>query len=232
MRRVMLVAALAVFGLACARGDDAAMDDTTAGDTTQAMAGDPDMQAAGGNGVPAGFVGRVDRETQQLADARYTPMADGKWEVVTGPHHIVYQTQDSASGVYTVSATIDQLESPTHPEAYGIFIGGQDLEGAGQRYGYFMVRGTGDYLVKNRDGSGTSNVVDWTASPAVPKADGSGKASYALSVQVGQDSIRFSVNGTPVSTVARSAVPTDGIAGVRIGHNLHVATTRVSIARN
>jgi hypothetical protein len=151
--------------------------------------------------------------------------------VVTGPHHILYQPGDSASGTYTVSATIDQLDSPAHPESYGIFIGGRNLEGEAQRYGYFMVRGTGDYLIKTRDGESTGNVVGWTASPAVPRADAAGKASYALMVQVEQDSVRFSVNGTRVTSVARSAMPTDGVAGVRIGHNLHVATTPVTIQR-
>lgn len=233
MRRVMLVAGLALFGAACASGEDAAVDDTAgATASAQAMGDDPDVRPEGASGVPSGFVGRVDRETQQLSDVRYTSMAGGKWEVVTGPHHIAYQPQDSASGNYTVSATIDQLESPAHPESFGIFIGGQNLDGAEQRYGYFMVRGTGDYLIRTREGDGTSNVMGWTAAPSVTRADASGRASYALQVAVAQDSVRFSVNGTQVASVARGAIPTDGIAGIRIGHNLHVATTPVTITRN
>lgn len=232
MRRVMLVAGLAMLGVACASSEDAAVDDTIGdGATTQAMADDPDLRPSGAAGVPAGFRGRVDRATQQLSDARYTEMSAGKYEVVTGPHHILFQPGDSASGNYTVNATLEQMESPAHPESYGIFIGGTDLEGDTQRYGYFMVRGTGDYLIKVRNGEETSNVVGWTASPAVPKADATGKASYQLSVRVAQDSVRFSVNGTAVASVPRSALPTDGIAGVRIGHNLHVTTTRVTIQR-
>lgn len=236
MRRLMLLAAMAMLGTACTGADDAATDDTmTMSDTAaaQAMAGDdPDMRPEGASGVPAGFSGRVDRASQQLSDVRYTEISDGTWEVVTGPHHIAYQPGDTASGNYTVTATLEQLESPAHPESFGVFIGGQDLEGEGQRYGYFMVRGTGDYLIKTREGDGTSNVVGWTASPAVPKADASGKASYQLTVQVAQDSVRFSVNGTPVTSIARGAIPTEGVAGVRVGHNLHVTATRVSIDRN
>lgn len=233
MRRVMLLSGLALLAAACGTSDDAATSDTTMGDTaaTQAMSDDPDIRPEAASGVPDGYQGRVDRPTQQLSDVRYAELPGGKWEVVTGPHHIVYQRSDSASGNYTATVTLEQLESPAHPESFGVFIGGQQLDGEGQRYGYFMVRGTGDYLVKVRDGDGTSNVIGWTASPAVPRADAAGKASYQLTVQVAQDSVRFTVNGTPVAAVPRSALPTDGIAGVRIGHNLHVTTTRVAIQR-
>lgn len=232
MRLVMLVSGLALLGAACSSGDEAATEDTTAGAAAaQAADDDPDTRPEGAAGVPAGFVGRVDRANQQLSDVRYTAMADGKWEVVTGPHHIAYQAGDTASGNYTVAATMEQLDSPAHPESFGLFIGGRNLEGADQRYGYFMVRGTGDYLIRVREGEQTSNVIGWAASPAVPRADASGKASYDLRVRVAQDSVRFDVNGTTVATVARSALPTEGVAGIRIGHNLHVATTRVSITR-
>ena len=79
MRRVMLVAGLVMFGAACASGDDAATDDTVgATAATQAMSDDPDASPEGASGVPAGFMGRVDRANQQLSDARYTEMPDGK----------------------------------------------------------------------------------------------------------------------------------------------------------
>ena len=233
MRRVMLATMVAFLGLACTN-ENAADEAEMTGDSgaAQAMADDPDIAPEGASGVPAGFEGRVDRASQQLSDVRYTELPDGKLEVVTGPHHILYQPGDTASGTYTVTATLEQMESPAHPESFGVFIGGQDLEGEGQQYGYFMVRGTGEYLVKTREGEGTSNVISWTAAPSVPKADATGKASYQLSVQVGQDSVRFSVNGTQVASLAKSAVPTDGVAGIRIGHNLHVTTSRVSIQRS
>lgn len=231
MRRVLTLATLTLLAAACTSEEQPA--DTMAADTGAMTAmDDPDMTPGGAAGVPAGYMGRVDRENQKLEDARYTAMADGRWEVVTGPHHIVWQPGDTASGQYTAQVTLEQMESPTHPESFGIFIGGSDLQGAGQKYGYFMVRGTGDFLVKTRDGANTGNVIGWRASPAVPRADASGKASYDLQVQVGADSVRFSVNGSPVAAVAKSAMPTDGVVGVRIGHNLHVATSRVAIRSN
>jgi hypothetical protein len=90
---------------------------------------DPD-QAVAGNGVPAGFVGRTDEAGSPISGAKYTAAPNGTWEVRTGPAHILYSPSLVAHTNYTVTAKIDQLEAPRHPEAYGIFIGGQQLGGA------------------------------------------------------------------------------------------------------
>jgi hypothetical protein len=226
---------------ACAKGDKQPAADSAAAaaaaatttDTTHAMgaAGDADRTAAGAGGVPAGYVGRTDREGVDIGGAKYATADGGRWDVTTGPAHIIYAAKDSARGSYTAAATFEQLESPTHPEAYGIFIGGQNLDGPSQRYTYFLVRGTGQYLVKVRDGANTKNVVDWTSSPDVPKADASGKATYKLTAHTTADTVHFLVNGKVVAAAARSAVPTDGIAGVRINHNLHVRVTPLTVTK-
>jgi hypothetical protein len=206
--------------------DSAAADSVATAPAASASA-DPD-QSTGGNGVPAGYTGRTDRAGQNIADAKYTA-SGGRWEVTTGPAHIIYAAKDSARGAYTVSTTIDQLEAPQHPEAYGLFIGGQNLDQPTQRYTYFVVRGTGEYLVRVRDGSDTRDVKGWTGGADVPKADGSGKATYKLTAQVGADSVRFMINDKTVTSVAKSAVPTDGIAGLRVNHNLHVMVSPVTV---
>jgi hypothetical protein len=149
--------------------------------------------------------------------------------VRTGPAHILYSPSLVAHTNYTVAAKIDQLEAPHHPEAYGIFIGGQQLDGPGQRYTYFLVRSDGDFAVKVRDGDDARTVLPFTPSPAVPQADASGKASYALRVAV-TDRVRFYVNGQMAATLDTKSVPTDGIAGIRINHNLHVIVTPASLA--
>ena len=41
--------------------------------------------------------------------------------------------------------------------AYGLFIGGENLEGDDQRYSYFIIRENNQFLVKQRDGGETSN---------------------------------------------------------------------------
>ena len=225
-KQTIAILLLAASALACAKGEDAATDTSAAAATAGS---DPDI-ATGGQGVPAGYVGRTDRETVNITDASYTATGN-RWEVKTGPAHIVYAAKDSATGSYTVSTTVDQLAAPAHPEAFGLFIGGQNLDQPTQKYTYFVVRGTGDYLVKVRDGSDTRDVVKWTASDAVPKQDASGKATYRLSAQVMADSVRFMVNDAPVATVAKSAITTDGVAGLRINHNLHLTVQPVEIRK-
>lgn len=191
------------------------------------MASDPDNVTAGG-GVPAGYAGRTDRAGQSLAEASYAAQGN-RWEVRTGPAHTVWAAADTASGAYTVTATFDVLTPPEHPEAFGLFIGGRDLDQPGQQYTYFLVRNTGEYLVKVRDGGETRNVVSWTASPDVPKAE---KASYTLAMRVGSDSVHYLVNDKQVAATPRSAIPaTDGTAGLRINHNLHLMVTPLTIQR-
>ena len=213
---------------ACSGGAKDGAQDSASADTAGAPAGavgadaDPTRAAVGGAGVPAGYVGRADREGDALTGARYTPRDGGLWEVQTGPAHIVWSPRDTAQGAFTVRTRIAQLEAPSHPEAFGLFVGGRDLEGAGQRYTYFVVRGTGEYLVRVRDGGATRDVRGWTAAPAITRQDGSGRATYELAMRVAADSVRFLVGDTPVHAVAAGAVPTDGVAGLRINHNLRL----------
>src|SRR4029078_13279746 len=114
---------------------------------------------------------------------------------------------------------------PMHPEAYGIFIGGKDLDKPTQAYTYFIVRGTGELAVKARNGDAARDVLKWTASPDVPKADAAGKQRYELAAQVTRDAIKLFVNGKQAASVSKAGLPTDGIAGLRINHNLHVKVT-------
>ncbi|NUO63108.1 MAG: hypothetical protein HOQ11_07270 [Gemmatimonadaceae bacterium] len=186
--------------------------------------------AAQGTGIPAGYTAITDDSSAKLTSIRYA--ANGaSWEVTTGPAHVIFAPGDTASGTYTASATFDQLETPRHPEAYGLFVGGRDLESPNRSYTYFLVRGNGQFLVKSREGANTKDVIAWTASPAVPRADSAGRGSYRLAVRVGADSVRFMVNDKQVGAVKAGTVATNGVAGVRVNHNLHVRTGPVRITR-
>ena len=216
-----------ILALTACKAKPAATADSTAATTPAAANADPDKNVAGGS-IPAGYIGRTDRTDAQISGAKYTPSGDG-WEVTTGPAHLLYKTTDLGNGNYTASATFEQLEAPAHPEAYGIFIGGMHMDAGNIAYTYFEVRGTGELLVKLRDGVSTRDIVAWTASPDVPKQDASGKATYALSATVTNDAIKFSVNGKQVASVSKVGLPTDGVVGIRVNHNLHVKISPVTI---
>jgi len=181
---------------------------------------DPDKKVAGGGSLPSGWKGRADG-TGSLAGVKVMPMGGGV-HFMSGPAGIYYRPADKASGAYEARATFNQMQPAAHPEAYGLIIGGADLEGAAQKYTYFLIRQDGKYLIKRRAGDQTPTIADWTDSAAIKKADTSGKMSNTLAVDVGKDKVRFLVNGTEVTAADTAKVDAAGIAGLRINHNLNV----------
>jgi hypothetical protein len=181
---------------------------------------DPDKKVAGGGTLPAGWKARLDGSAP-LAGVKMMPMGTGL-HFMTGPAGIYYKPADKAVGAYEAHATFTQMEPAAHPEAYGIIIGGSGLEGAAQKYTYFVIRQDGKYLVKRRAGAETPTITDWTDNSAIKKADASGKMSNTLAIDVGKDKVRFLVNGTEVTSTEPAKVDTDGVAGLRINHNLNV----------
>jgi hypothetical protein len=233
MRKALAVLVVLAAAYSCSPAPKDAEPGGAAADTTvPAMSGggDPDVAAVGGTGVPSGYIGRTDRADQQLSGAKYAVSGNG-WDITTGPAHILYRPGDSASGSYTVTTTIDQLAAPAHPEAYGVFVGGRNLDAPGQRYFYFLVRGTGEFMARVREGDKTRNVLARQKNAAVPTANASGQASYKLAIQVAGDSVRLRVNDQSVATVAATGLPTSGVYGNRINHNLHVKTTPATVTR-
>jgi hypothetical protein len=176
-------------------------------------------------GLPDGYAMRLDRAGSDAAEYQVAER-DGGLRVQTGPAGILYREDDAVeAGDYTVSATFTEVGAPAdHREAFGLFVGGSDLQGEGQRYTYFLVRADGRYLIKSRDGGGTSNVSEggWVDSDAVNAATEAGDVTNELAIEVRGDEVHFRVNGTEVETVPASGMDVHGIAGVRINHRLNV----------
>lgn len=191
---------------------------------------DPDKKVAGG-GLPAGWAGRTDRANAKLEDAKFASMGAG-YHVTSGPAAIYWRTADKVSGPFTASATFTQTKAPMHPEAYGIFFMGKNLEGADQNYAYLLVRGDGKVMVKHRAGNDVHTILDWTENAAVHKADANGKATNTLTVDASKtDSVRLSVNGAQVAALPGAHLgSTDGIVGLRVNHNLDVHVADFTIA--
>ncbi len=183
---------------------------------------DPDKKMTAGPGkLPAGWKGRVDSNDKTLAGVNAAQMGGGV-HFMTGPAGIYYKAADKATGAYETHATFTQMVPADHPEAYGLFIGGSDLDGAAQKYTYFIIRQDGKYMVKRRNGADTPTVVDWTDSAAIKKADSTGRMSNTLAVEVAKDKVRFLVNGTEVTSVDAAKVDTAGVPGLRVNHNLNL----------
>lgn len=182
---------------------------------------DPDKNVAGSGMLPSGWKGRLDSGDKSLAGVKVTAMGGGM-HFMTGPAGIYYKPADKAAGVYETHATFTQMEPSAHPEAYGLIIGGADLEAPGQKYTYFIVRQDGKFMVKRRAGAATPTVADWTDNAAIKKADSAGKMTNTLAIEVGTDKVRFLVNGTEVTSVDAAKVDTAGTPGLRVNHNLNL----------
>ena len=100
-------------------------------------------------------------------DVFFTNMKPG-WHITSKrPAGIYWNPNSTASGDYSVSSNIFLFDPGTRNEAFGLFVGGSDLNGESQSYLYFLIRKTGEYLVKVRKGEETENVVGWTANEVI-----------------------------------------------------------------
>lgn len=190
-----------------------------------AMADDHGMATAAG--MPDGWMMRFDRSNATADMATFSTMTPG-WHVTTQGRGagIFWQPSLTAEGSFTIESSIHLMKPAQHAEAFGVFVGGRDLAGAGQQYLYFLVRQNGQFLIKRRNGEATENVVGWTAHSSIPSANAEGSTRYDLAVRVGAQNVDFMVNGATVHSMPKSQLQTDGVAGLRINHMLdtHVQT--------
>jgi len=202
--------------------------------TQQAKDNDPTHKVAGGISA-AGWQGRLDpqaeRRGMKLDDAKFVAMGSG-YHVTSGPAAIYWNPKDAAKGNFTVSASFTQTKAPMHPEAYGLFVGGQNLTDSSQSYLYFETRGDGKYLFNHRAGNEVHKIVDWTDTDATNKADANGKATNELAIRVSADSVDFLANGKLVKALSKAEMHnfvSDGQTGIRVNHNLDVHVDKFQV---
>jgi hypothetical protein len=164
------------------------------------------------------------------ADIFFVNMTPG-WHVATGPAGIFYHPASTAEGTYRAETMIHFFDPGQRNEAFGLFIGGTDLEGDNIAYDYFLIRNTGEFLIKRRAGSETSVIQDWTKHDAVQTygPDTESSVPNTLAVEVGAENVDFYINGEQVASHPRDHLHTDGIVGLRVNHalNLHIADFKV-----
>jgi hypothetical protein len=182
-------------------------------------------QSSDAPSLPAGWIARPDGGGDSNA-IKFVIMEPG-YHLTLGPATILYRTADRVDGPFHTLATFHQMKKMEHPEGYGLFIGGQSLDGPAQRYTYFLVRGDGKFIIKRRDGEKLSeHTKGWQSSPAVKKADAKGSATNLLEIDAKVDPKRvsFKVNGKEVHSIPSDRIDTKGIVGIRANHylDLHV----------
>jgi hypothetical protein len=181
-------------------------------------------QIKGSGQLPQGWQGRLDDPAQKLT-AVDVKEEKGTLTFTTGPAGIYYKPGMKAEGNFEITATFSQLKPSTHPEGYGLFVGGADLQKDTQRYTYFLIRQDGRFLIKARNGASTPTIANWADAAPMREAKGELKRSNVLTIRAQGDTVRFLVNDTEVHHAPRADVNPDGIAGVRVNHNLNVQVT-------
>ncbi|AHG88098.1 hypothetical protein J421_0561 [Gemmatirosa kalamazoonensis] len=205
---------------------------------------DPTHKVSGSGRMPAGWAMRFDPIVARAgrpapAPPRATDVdvqaVAGGVRVRSGPAAIYWRASDVASGRFTVSATFTQTRGMAH-EAYGLLVGGAHLDDGRERYLYFVVRPQdGGILVSRRTSDARPTaLVPWTVHPAVHRERaGDGAATNRLAVRVDVDSVWFVANDRVVRALARAdlRIPTDGVVGVRVNHNLDLLVTDLRVDR-
>ena len=183
-----------------------------------------------------GWKQRIDRSTNAsdpdpAGEVKFMAMAGG-FHTANPQAAIFWNPKNTATGNYTLKATFAQNQRSSHPNYLGLLFGGKDLEGPNQSYTYFTVAQNGTWLVKQRNGEATKDIMARAANPAVVQIDANGKATNTLEVRVLADKIDYVVNGTVVGSSPKTAVTTDGIYGFRVNHALpEVMITGLSLGK-
>ena len=228
MRSLLCLALVALLALPAAAQDDLATRP------------DPLVPQGENLAVPPTWTVRLDRPNPdatigadaETADIFFVNMTPG-WHVTTGPAAIFYHPASTAEGTYRAETLLHLFDPQGRNEAYGLFLGGTALDGDEIAYDYFLLRDSGEFLIKRRTGADTETLHPWTAHEAIETfADSDGTASNRLAVEVGAETVAFFVNGEQVATMPRADVLADGIVGLRVNHalNLHVEDFKVEMA--
>ncbi len=206
----------------------------------------PSTAVAGGGVHVKGWTGQVDAKEKAagltLNSAKLVEEGNGL-HVTTGPALAYWNPKNVAKGDYTVSATFLEpkyMSINDHPHPYGIMIGGNDLGTENASYLYCATYGNGSYIVR---GFGPAPFQIGGRAPAkddaVNKAAGVGQpVSQMIAVTVKGNTVSCSINNKTVATFDRSAVvtagklkSTDGIYGIRFGHNTDAIVTGLKMMK-
>lgn len=178
---------------------------------------------------PEGWQVRFDTPDRSEDDLEmFVDMPPG-WHVTSGPPAVYWGPEMEASGNFRVEMEVFLFDPGERREAFGIFVGGQAMDGDDIEYSYFLIRNGGEFIVKRRKGPEAPTVLPWTAHDAVlsfaDREEGGATIKNVLVLEAGPQAVRFLVNGQEVADLPRADFPSDGVYGFRVNHglNLHVS---------
>jgi hypothetical protein len=209
---------------------------------------DASRAVAGGGITAPGWMGKIDaREAQngaKLEDSKLVTMGQGL-HVTTGPAVVYWNPANTASGNYTVEATFSEREFMAlndHAHPYGIIIGGNDMGTDNQSYLYCAAYGNGNFIVR---GFGPAPFQlnggrQGQASEAVNKAAAKGQpVTQKIAIRVSADKVECLINDKVAGTFAKADVvaagklkSTDGLYGLRFGHNTDAHVAGLKMTKN
>jgi hypothetical protein len=200
---------------------------------------------AGGIKV-AGWQGKIDpgeaRSGGKLEGAKLEKVGNDL-HVTTGPAVAYWNPSNVATGNYTVKATFTEekyMGLNNHPHPYGVFIGGNDMGTDNQSYLYCTAYGDGRFIVRGFNGDSTFRL-NGRGEPnaAVNKASGVGASvTQEIALSVKGDKVECAINGQVVGSYDKSAAvgdkklkSTDGVYGIRFGHNTEATVKGLSLTK-
>ena len=216
--------------------------------TMAAVAGAQDAAiAVKDGGIKAdGWTGEIDASEKtkgmKLENSRLVKHGDGV-HLTTGPQGAFWQSSARASGNYTVKATFKEpkfMSLMNHPHPYGLFIGGNDMGTDKQSYLYCAAYGNGRFIARGFGPAPFQLNGRGDVHAAVNKAAGkNAEVTQDIAISVKGDKVECSINGQVVGSYDRSAVvgegklkSTDGVYGLRFGHNTEAIVTGLTLTKN
>jgi hypothetical protein len=203
---------------------------------SQGGQGDASRTIAGGGIHVPGWEGKIDKKEAEagmtISSAKF--VKDGEAiHVTTGPAVTYWNPEHKATGDYTVTATFKEpkyMNLNAHPHPYGLMIAGSDLGTDEQSYLYCATYGNGRFIVRGFGPAPFQLNGRGAEDPVVNKAAGPGEpVMQEIAMSVKGDKVECAVNGKVVASYDKASVvgsgklkSTDGIYGLRFGHNIEV----------
>ena len=212
-----------------------------------AAAQDVSREVADGGIKAAGWHGKIDpgeaKNGGKLEGAKLEKVGSDL-RVTTGPAVAYWNPSNVAKGNYTVKATFTEekfMGLNNHPHPYGVFIAGNAMGTDKQSYLYCTAYGDGRFIVRGFSGDSTFQL-NGRGEPnaAIHKASGVGASvTQEIALSVKGDKIECAINGQTVGTYDKSAVvgpnkltSTDGVYGIRFGHNTDAVVKGLALTKN